>query len=68
MLSRMITTRLLTYCEPVLPRRGNSVANSVLTVLLTGKNLLLGWRCWFVGAASEPLRLRVAGGRRWLAY
>ena len=44
------------------------VANPVLTVLLTGKNLLLGWRHWPVGAASEPLRLRVAGGRRWLAY
>ena len=32
------------------------------------KNLLLWWRYWLVGAASEPLRLRVAGERRWPAY
>jgi len=30
--------------------------------LLTEKNLLLWWCCWFVGAAAEPLRLRAAGG------
>ena len=41
------------------------VAKSVPAVLPTGKNLLLGWRHWPVGAASEPLRLRVAGERRW---
>jgi hypothetical protein len=40
----------------------------LLTVLLTEKNLLLGWRYWLGGVASEPLRLRVAGGRRWPAY
>ena len=28
-------------------------------MLLTGKNLLLWWRYWLIGAASEPLRLRV---------
>ena len=41
---------------------------AVLTVLLTGKNLLLWWRHWLVGAASELLRLRMAGERRWPAY
>lgn len=46
----------------------NRVASPLLTVLLTGKNLLLGWRHRPVGAASEPLRLRVTGGRRWPAY
>ena len=46
----------------------NRIASPLLTVLLTGKNLLLGWRHRPVGAASEPLRLRVAGGRRWPAY
>jgi hypothetical protein len=45
----------------------NRVASPLLTMLLTGKNLLLGWRYWLVGAASEPLRLRVAGERRWPA-
>jgi hypothetical protein len=44
------------------------VANPVLTVAANQKNLLLGWRYWLVGVASEPLRLRVAGGRRWPAY
>lgn len=32
------------------------------------KNLLLWWRYRLVGAASEPLWLRVAGGRRGPAY
>ena len=31
----------------------------MLTVLLTEKNLLLWWRYWLVGAASELLWLRV---------
>ena len=68
LLPRVITTLLLT----ALPRRCQPYceagATVLLTVLLTQKNLLLGWRYWLVGAASEPLRLRVAGGRRWPAY
>ena len=68
LLLRVITTLLLT----ALPRRCQPYceagATVLLTVLLTGKNLLLGWRHRPVGAASEPLRLRVAGGRRWPAY
>jgi hypothetical protein len=32
------------------------------------KSLLLWWRYWLVGVASEPLRLRVAGSRRGPAY
>ena len=43
-------------CEP----GANHAANQ--------KNLLLWWRYWLVGTASEPLRRRVAGGRRWPAY
>jgi hypothetical protein len=43
------------------------VAKPVLTMLPTGKNLLLWWRYWLVRAASEPLWLRVAGERRWPA-
>ena len=69
MLPRVVTTLLLT----ALPRRCQPYceagATVLLTVLLTEKNLLLWWRYWLVGAASEPLRLaRVAGGRRWPAY
>ena len=68
LLPRVITTLLLT----ALPRRCQPYceagATVLLTVLLTQKNLLLGWRYWLVGAASEPLRLCVAGGRRWPAY
>jgi hypothetical protein len=68
MLPRVITTLLLT----LLPRRCqpycDAGATVLLTVLLTQKNLLLGWRYWLVGAVSEPLRLRVAGERRWPAY
>jgi hypothetical protein len=37
----------------------NCIASPLLTVLPTEKNLLLGWRDWFGGAASEPLGLRV---------
>ena len=43
-------------------------SKSVRHLPLTGKNLLLWWRYWLVGAASEPLWLRVAGERRWPAY
>ena len=61
LLPRVITTLLLT----ALPRRCQPYceagATVLLTVLLTQKNLLLGWRYWLVGAASEPLR------RLWLA-
>jgi len=64
LLLRVITTLLLT----ALPRRCQPYCEAGATVLLTEKNLLLGWRYWLVGAASEPLRLRVAGGRRWPAY
>ena len=32
------------------------------------KNFLIWWRYWLVGAASEPLRLCVAGEGRWPAY
>ena len=46
----------------------NRVAKPVLTMLPTEKNLLLWWRYWLVGAASEPLRLCVAGEGRWPAY
>jgi len=63
MLPRIVTTLLLTS----LPRRCQPCCEAGATVLLTGKNLLLWWRYWLVGAASEPLRLRVAGGRRWPA-
>jgi hypothetical protein len=48
----------------------SGVASRVTTILLTvlpTKNLLLWWRYWLVGAASEPLWLRVAGERRWPA-
>ncbi len=64
LLPRVITTLLLT----ALPHRCQPCCEAGATVLLTEKNLLLGWRYWFVRAASEPLRLRVAGGRRWPAY
>jgi len=40
----------------------SGVASRVTTILLTvlpTKNLLLWWRYWLVGVASEPLRLRV---------
>ena len=63
LLPRVITTLLLT----ALPRRCQPCCEAGATVLLTEKNLLLGWRHWLVGVASEPLRLRVAGGRRWPA-
>ena len=63
LLPRVITTLLLTalppFAKPVQPA-ANRAANQ--------KNLLLWWRYWLVGAASEPLRLRVAGDRRWPAY
>ena len=71
---------MLRLCQPsvdtllptVLPRRCQPYceagATVLLTVLLTQKNLLLGWRYWLVGAVSEPLRLRVVGGSRWPAY
>ena len=53
MLPRVVTILLLT----VLPRRCQPFCQP--------KKLLLWWRYWLVGAASEPLRLRVAGERRW---
>ena len=56
----MLPRRCQPYCE--------AGATVLLTVLLTQKNLLLGWRYWLVGAVSEPLRLRVVGGSRWPAY
>jgi hypothetical protein len=64
MLPRVITTLLLT----VLPRRCQPCCEAGANRAANQKNLLLGWRYWLVGAASEPLRLRVAGGRRWPAY
>ena len=63
-LPHVVTTLLLT----ALPHVANPIAKLVLTVLPAGKNLLLGWRYWLVAAASEHLRLCVAGGRRWPAY
>ena len=47
-------------CEPGANHAANRAANQ--------KNLLLWWRYWLVGAASEPLWLRVAGERRWPAF
>jgi hypothetical protein len=64
MLPRVITTLLLT----MLPRRCQSCCEAGANRAANQINLLLGWRDWLVGAASEPLRLRVAGGRRWPAY
>ena len=63
MLPRVITTLLLT----VLPRRCQPCCEAGPNRAANQKNLLLGWRDWLVGAASEPLRLRMAGERRWPA-
>jgi len=63
MLPRVITTLLLT----VLPRRCQPCCEASANYVANRKNLLLWWRYWLVGAASEPLRLRVAGERRWPA-
>jgi hypothetical protein len=60
MLPRVITTVLPRRCPPCCEAGANRDANQ--------KNLLLWWCYWLIGAASEPLRLRVAGGRRWPAY
>jgi len=60
MLPCVVTTLLPRRCQPDCPTAANCAANR--------KNLLLWWRYWLVGAASEPLRLRVTGGRRWPAY
>ena len=65
MLPRVVTTLLLT----ALPRRCQPCCEAAANRAANRKNLLLWWRYWLVGAASEPLRLRVlAGGRRWPAY
>ena len=64
MLPRVITTLLLT----MLPRRCQSCCEAGANRAANQINLLLGWRDWLVGAASEPLRLRVVGERRWPAY
>jgi hypothetical protein len=60
-------TALRTFLLRVLPRVLPPCCEPGATVLLTEKNLLLWWCYWLVGAASEPLRLRVAGERRWPA-
>ena len=54
MLPRVITTLLLT----MLPRRCQSCCEAGANRAANQINLLLGWRDWLVGAASEPLRLR----------
>jgi hypothetical protein len=64
MLPRVITTLLRT----VLPRRCQPCCEAGANRAANRKNLLLWWRYWLVGAASEPLRLRAAGERRWPAY
>jgi hypothetical protein len=64
LLPRVVTSLLPT----VLPRRCQPYCEAGANHAANRKNLLLGWRYWLVGAASEPLRLRVAGGRRWPAY
>jgi hypothetical protein len=43
-------------------------AYHVAGLVVVGKRRLLWWRHWPVGAASEPLGLRMAGERRWPAY
>ncbi len=57
-------------------QNGIAVLPHIITALLRTrrqpccqpKSLLLWWRCWLVGAASEPLWLRVVGGRCLPAY
>jgi hypothetical protein len=56
MLPRIITTFIAKPVLTMLP-----------TMLPTEKNLLLWWRYRLVGAAFEPLWLRVVGERRWPA-
>ena len=64
MLPRVVTTLLLT----VLPRRCQSCCEAGATVLPTKKTCFYGGVTGLSGRASEPLRLRMAGGRRWPAY
>jgi hypothetical protein len=66
-------TRHPAKCFAYANRVANFVASGVASRVTTRlqallKNFLIWWRYWLVGAASEPLRLRVAGEGRWPAY